>query len=605
MNTRAVIIQAFIILTIIILTVRLFYIQIVDEQYQQTAESNIVSKIVNYPYRGLIYDRHGKLIVHNEPVYDLMIVPKEIELEDSTEICQLLGLSHQEFTQSYQKARRYSPILPSLLIGQLSNEDFAKIQDKIIQFDGLSIQPRTVRGYAHPSLSNALGYVGEITRRQLTQDSTKYYKSGDLIGISGVEKQYENVLRGKRGVSFKIVNVQGQVMGSYRDGEFDSLPVPGEDLHLTIDLELQQYAEKLMAGKVGSLVAINPNNGEILAFVSSPSYDPNLLKGRRFSSNYSLIASDTLNPLFARPIQAMYPPGSMFKTIQSLIALQEKVITPNEIIQCETGLIGDLAPPGKYDVIRAITLSSNTYYYKVFRRMIQQNLNESAFIDSRLGYDKWRNYAMSFALGKKVGIDIPNENNGSIPSIQLYDRIYGVNRWKFSNIYSLSIGQGEILVTPLQMANLGAILANKGHYYTPHIVKRIGNAEERFIDRIDLPIDSIHFEPVIQGMEQVISMGSGRRAYIRDLIICGKTSTVQNPQGEDHSGFMGFAPRENPQIAVAVYVENAGWGGRAAGSTASLLIEKYVRGYITRPTVEAYVIKGDFADAKRTTDQSN
>lgn len=346
-------------------------------------------------------------------------------------------------------------------------------------------------------------------------------------------------------------------------------------------------------------MAIDPKTGEILALVSKPSYDPNLLSGRDLSKNFRVINQDSLNPLFNRPLQAMYPPGSMFKTLQALIALQEKQIGPYEKIMCEGNLIGDLADPGYYDVIKGITYSSNNYFYKVFRRVILTDEHADMFVDSRVGLANWNDYVDKFGLGRKLGVDIPGERGGYIPDVAYYDRMYGENRWKFSNIYSLSIGQGEILVTPLQMANLGAIIANKGYYYTPHIVQSIAGEEPLEYDKNDVGIDQEHFDVVIEGMQKVIEEGSGRRAFIPDLAICGKTSTVENPHGMDHSGFMGFAPKEDPQIAIAVYVENAGWGGRAAGSTASLVIEKYVKGKISRPWVEDFVLKGDFLDPRQ------
>ncbi|MFT6136665.1 MAG: penicillin-binding protein 2 [Cyclobacteriaceae bacterium] len=548
----------------------------------------------------MVYDRNGKLLIQNDPVFDILIIPKELELADSTKICELFELDHTDFLDKYQRARKYSRILPSLFIEQLSNLEFASIQDKLINLNGFLVQPRTVRSYSHASLANVMGYVAEVTPRQLNRDTTGYYKPGDNIGITGLEKSFEDQLRGSRGVSYKTVDVRGTIIGSFDEGEHDNKSIPGNNLTLTIDLDLQQYAEKLMKGKIGSLVALDPKTGEVLAFVSSPSYDPNLLSGRKYGESFTEIASDTLKPLFARPIQATYPPGSMFKTVQSLIALQEQVITQSEQVFCEGNLIGDLAPPGKYDVKKAITYSSNNFFYIIFKRMIQQGLEKSPFIDSRIGFEKWQKHVQDFGLGVRLGIDIPNENSGQIPSLRTYDGIYGENRWKFSNIYSLSIGQGEILVTPLQMANLGALLANKGSYITPHVVKSIDGKPVNNIAEHRVDIDSRHFPIVLDGMKQVIEIGSGRRAFISDIEICGKTSTVQNPHGEDHSGFMGFAPMSDPKIAIAVYVENAGWGGRAAASTASLVMEKYIRGSITKTWTENYVLKGDFADARRT-----
>jgi penicillin-binding protein 2 len=600
MRSRALIIRAFVVLTILILASRLFYIQVIETKYREAAQANILHKVVEYPYRGMVYDRNGKLLIQNDPVFDILIIPKELELADSTKICELFELDHTDFLDKYQRARKYSRILPSLFIEQLSNLEFASIQDKLINLNGFLVQPRTVRSYSHASLANVMGYVAEVTPRQLNRDTTGYYKPGDNIGITGLEKSFEDQLRGSRGVSYKTVDVRGTIIGSFDEGEHDNKSIPGNNLTLTIDLDLQQYAEKLMEGKIGSLVALDPKTGEVLAFVSSPSYDPNLLSGRKYGESFTEIASDTLKPLFARPIQATYPPGSMFKTVQSLIALQEQVITQSEQVFCEGNLIGDLAPPGKYDVKKAITYSSNNFFYIIFKRMIQQGLEKSPFIDSRIGFEKWQKHVQDFGLGVRLGIDIPNENSGQIPSLRTYDGIYGENRWKFSNIYSLSIGQGEILVTPLQMANLGALLANKGSYITPHVVKSIDGKPVNNIAEHRVDIDSRHFPIVLDGMKQVIEIGSGRRAFISDIEICGKTSTVQNPHGEDHSGFMGFAPMSDPKIAIAVYVENAGWGGRAAASTASLVMEKYIRGSITKTWTENYVLKGDFADARRT-----
>lgn len=599
MNGRSIIIQGFIILLGLIFSIRLFSIQVVDDEYKLAAENNIVQKIVDYPYRGLIKDSEGKLIVYNTPVYDLMIVPKEVDLQDSAALSTLLEIDHEEFIARYKKARGYSAILASKFMEQIPNEFFAKIQDQLVNYRGFYVLPRTVREYPERTLANALGYMGEIDRTQLNRDTTNYYRSGDYIGLTGIEKEYEKYLRGKRGIRYKIVNVQGVEKGSFHDGEYDTVPIPGKDIRLTINSDLQRYAEKLMEGKVGSLVALDPKTGEILALVSVPSYDPNMLSGRAFSENYVSIESDSLKPLINRGLQAMYPPGSMFKTIQALIALQEGVITPYEKIMCEGNLIGDHAPPGLYDVETGIQLSSNNYFYKVFRRIIQQNDHENQYYDSRIGMEKWNNYISEFGLGKRLWVDLPSENSGYIPDIHFYDRMYGANRWKFSNVYSLSIGQGEVLVTPLQMANLGAILANRGYYYTPHIVRSVEGEDPLIYPPHQVGIDAKHFEPVIEGMERVIREGSGIRAYIPGIAICGKTSTVENPHGMDHSGFMAFAPKEDPRIAIAVYVENAGWGGRAAGSTASLVIEKYIRGEITRPWVEDFVLKGDFLDERQ------
>ncbi|MEQ8681278.1 MAG: penicillin-binding transpeptidase domain-containing protein [Cyclobacteriaceae bacterium] len=460
---RSLIIQVFIVMVGLTFAIRLLSIQIFNEDYKLAAENNVIQKIIDYPYRGLVYDRNNSLMVFNTPVYDLMIVPKEAELNDSTRLCQLLQITHQEFIEKYEKARSFSPILASKFMEQIPNSLFASIQDQLVSFSGFYALPRTVRDYSSPVMANTIGYVGEVDRRTIRNDTTNYYKSGDFIGITGVEKEYEKYLRGKRGTRYQMVNVQGVVKGAFKDGEYDTVPIPGENIQLTIDLELQEYAEKLLKGKVGGVVALNPATGEILTIASYPSYDPASLSGRDRGKNFLEIQNDTLKPLFNRPLQATYPPGSMFKVVQSLIALEEGILGPNEKIMCEGGLIGDHAPPGLYDVRRAIEKSSNNFYFKVFKRVIQQGYEESAFLDSRIGLEKWHDYITKFGLGRKLGVDIPNESPGFAPSLSYYDRVYGENRWKFSNIYSLSIGQGELLVTPIQMANLCAIVANKGY----------------------------------------------------------------------------------------------------------------------------------------------
>jgi len=596
-DSRKLIIRAGVIVVGIIFLIKLLSIQVLSDNYRLAAENNIIQRIIEYPYRGLIHDRHGELLVINNPIYDLMVVPMEVEVQDTTEFCSLFGIDKPTFIEKYKEAREYSVIKPSIFIKQISNEEFARIQDKLIDFKGFYISARSVRQYPHPVLSNALGYVGEISKAQLDRDTTNYYRMGDYIGISGIESSYEEPLRGLRGVKKRMVNVRGVEQGLYKDGRLDTLSVPGRNLVSTIDLTVQQYAEKLLEGKVGSLVAIQPSTGEILSIVSAPSYDPNLLTGREFSDNFQKLSADTLVPLFNRPIMAMYPPGSMFKTIQALVALQENVLEEDELIYSDGRLIGDLAPIGYYDVEEAITYSSNNYFFKVFRRIINQGQDPSPFIDARFGLEKWRSYVVKFGLGVTLDIDIPNPTSGYVPTIGYYDRVYGQNRWKFSNIYSLSIGQGETLVTPLQMANLGAIIANKGYFYTPHIIKSIGDNGEpdpKYLIRNEVGIDSVHFNAVINGMQEVVRSGSGRRAYMPNIPVCGKTSTVENPHGEDHSGFMGFAPKDDPQIAIAVYVENAGWGGRAAASISSLVMEKYLTGEIKRKWLEDFVLKGDF-----------
>lgn len=591
MSSRVFIIRAFVVIIVVLFSVRLFSIQILDDNYKIAAENNVVQKIIQYPYRGLIFDRSDSLVVYNSPVFDLMVVPKEAYVPDTLAFCELIGIEEEEFEERLSKARRFSPILASQFLEQISDSLFAKLQDKLVEYPGFYVLPRTIRSYETEGMSNVLGYVAEVSRDDLSRDTTRYYQSGDYIGKGGLEKSYENTLRGKRGATFKVVDVQGVVKDNFRQGRFDTLPIPGDNVRLTIDLEIQRYAEKLMAGKVGSVVAIEPSTGDILALVSAPSYDPALLSGKALSENFPALSQDEQKPLFNRPLQARYPPGSMFKTIQGVIAMHESVVRPNEVITTDGSNIGDLAPPGPYTMEKAITLSSNNYFYLVMRRMVQRGVEESAFLDSRIGFERWRELVQMFGLGNRLGVDLPNEINGNVPSLAYYDRVYGTNRWKYSNLGSLSIGQGELLVSPLQMANLGAILANRGYYITPHIVKNIGETPNEAPIKQELPFEKELYEIVIDGMEKVVNSGSGFRGYLDSLYLCGKTSTVQNPHGEDHSGFMGFAPKHDAKIAIAAYVENAGQGGRAAVSVASLIVEKYIFGEVSRPWLEDYVLE--------------
>ncbi|MBU2915585.1 peptidoglycan D,D-transpeptidase FtsI family protein [Reichenbachiella agariperforans] len=595
-DDRKYIVRIFIVLIAATFLVKLFFIQILDENYKAAAENNIIHKVVEYPYRGLIYDRNNQLIVHNEPIFDLMVIPKEVFIPDTLAFCKLFRITREDFDATMNKAKRYSYIQPSQFAKQISSEWFASISDQMTGVKGFYPEARTIRGYSFDNLSNVLGYIGEINQRQLRADTTNYYRQGDYLGITGIESSYENELRGKRGVEYKMVNVRGVDQGSFKDGELDTLSIPGDDLLLSIDLDLQRYAEKLMEGKTGSVVAIEPSTGEILAFVSAPTYKPSLLSGREFSSNYGKLTQDSLKPLFNRPLMAMYPPGSIFKVVQGLIALEEGVVTANEQIYCDNSLIGDHAPPGYYDMRKGIMYSSNNYFLKVFRRIINQHPELSQFEQAPIGLKNWKEQMHKFGLGTPLGVDLPNEKAGQVPGPQLYNRIYGTGRWKVSNLSSLSIGQGETLLNPIQMANLAAIMANRGHYYRPHVVKSVGSTkylDPYYSEKIETGIKPEHFQVVIEGMQRALS-GTAGRAIIKDIEICGKTGTVQNPHGEDHSTFMAFAPMEQPKIAISVYVENAGWGGRAAASISSLMIESYIKGEITRQWLEDFVLKGDF-----------
>jgi len=580
-----------------VLLIKLFLIQVVDDSFLKKAERNAIQRVVDHPYRGLIYDRNGKLLVYNNPIFDLMVVPKEFKIGDTTRFCQLFKIEKEKLIEAYNAAKTYSRVKPSPLIKQISTTDFARIQDFLVDYPGLFIMTRSVRSYPNATAPHALGYIGEISAGQLEKDSAKYYSQGDYVGLSGLERFYESELRGKKGVKYKMVNVRGIDKGPFKDGEYDTASVAGKNLTSTIDMDLQLYGEMLMAGKKGSVVAIEPKTGEILAMISAPFYDPNSLTGAEFSKTYRKLNNDPEKPLFNRPIMAMYPPGSIFKIVQSLIGLQKGILTPNTTFACNKSLVACHNHPSPVNLFGAIRNSCNPYYHQAFRMIINQELSTNTFKDTELGLNAWREEVLKFGLGSPLGLDMSGERGGDVPSSRLYDRVYGEGRWKYSTIYSLSIGQGELQVTPIQMANLAAIFANKGYYYAPHLIKAVDGdptkIPAKYQVRHEVGVDAHHFDLIQDAMAEAL-YGTANRAIIQDLVIAGKTGTAQNPHGEDHSVFVAFAPKDNPKIAIAVYVENAGWGGRAAASTASLMIEKYIKGQITRPALEEYVLAGNF-----------
>lgn len=597
-STRKLVIPGVIVLISVIYLVKLFSIQVLDDKYTDAATSNIIQREIEYPYRGLIFDRHDDLMVYNTPEFDLMVVPQQVKELDTAKFCAAFAITREDFLKKMEKASSYSWVKPSVMIKQLSNEDLARTEDYLVDFNGFSVQSRTTRAYTEPVMANALGYVSEISKGRLERDTSNYYKQGDYIGQSGLEAYYEKELRGRRGVKFKIKNVRGIEKGRFKDGKLDTLSQPGLNLHTTIDLDLQHYGEKLLEGKSGSIVALEPSSGEVLAIVSGPSYDPAKLTGRNYSKNYGKIATDSLNPLFNRPLMAQYRPGSIFKVIQAMVALQEGVITPQTRFRCNRSIIGCHGDHTNEDLVGAITNSCNPYFYQVMKRVVNQDVSPDPFEDTRIGLKKWREHVETFGLGAPLGIDLPNEKSGMIPSVAYYDRAYHNRPWKYSNIYSIAIGEGENLVVPLQMANFAAIVANRGYYYIPHLVKSIGDSGQplpEYRKKHFTSIDAKYFDVAVEAMADVVDHGTGQyRAKLKDIVVCGKTGTVQNDPLPDHSVFIAFAPRENPQIAVSVYVEDAGQGARAAASIASLMIEKYLIGHTERPQIEAYVEKGEF-----------
>lgn len=572
--------------------IRLFYLQVIDESYKNSAQNNVLRYVTQYPARGLIYDRNGQLLVYNEAVYDLMVMPSQVTQMDTAEFCRLLDISLEGFRERLKKAKEYSRFKPSMFEKQLSKETYGFLEEKLYRYPGFYVQPRTLRKYPKPIASHLLGYVGEVNQQII--DKNPYYKSGDYIGISGIEKSYEELLRGIKGIKVRMVDVHNREVGSYQDGLLDTIAVMGKDLYLTIDAELQEYGELLMQGKMGSVVAIEPSTGEILAFLSSPGYDPNLLVGRVRGKNFKLLSDDPVKPLLNRAMMGQYPPGSTFKMVNDLVGLEEGVLNTKTRYPCQgTGsspIRCTHSHQSPLDVYVAIEQSCNPFHWNVYRSI----LSSSGHGSLRENYNNWRRHVMSMGFGKKLGTDLGNELSGSIPSAEKYDAIYGKGRWNAMTVRSLSIGQGEILATPLQIANSAAVMANRGFYYVPHVVRASGDSLIRSInyEKVTSTIKPQHYEVVVEGMRQVATMGTARWYQPEGISMCGKTGTAENPHGDDHSLFMAFAPAEKPVIAIAVVVENSGFGSTWALPIASLMIEKYINREVKRKDVEERMING-------------
>jgi len=591
--SRKYIIMALIVLASLILIVRLFIIQVVKDTYRLSADNNVLRYVTQYPARGLIYDRNNKLMVYNQAAYDLMVVPAQVTKIDTSEFCNLLDISTPSFRERMSAAVSYSRRAPSVFLKQISAESYARLQEKLFQYPGFYVQPRTLRKYSKPIAGHILGYVSEVDEAIVKKEP--YYKSGDYIGKLGIEEAYEKYLRGQRGVKIFLVDVYSRIKGSYADGRMDTIAVQGEDIISSVDMDLQEYGELLMRNKSGSIVALEPKTGEVLTLVSSPNYDPGLLVGRIRSENFSRLSADTAQlPLFNRALQAKYPPGSTFKPINGLIGLQENVITPSTLFGCNNGylFIDCHSHSSPLDLIHGISNSCNSYFCQVYRRILE-NPEYPTIEDA---YTKWREYLTEFGFGKKLGIEFTNELNGLIPSPAYFDKYYGKNKWKALTVISMAIGQGEVETTPLQMANMTAAIANRGYYYIPHIVKSIDNnkkIDQKYLTKQVINIDSANFESIVLGMEQAVNGEGGataRIAALKDIIVCGKTGTAENPHGKDHSVFVAFAPKDDPKIAIAVYVENAGFGATYAAPVASLMIEKYLTGKVTNRWSEQRIL---------------
>lgn len=574
---------------------RLYQIQVLDSEYKMSAENNAFRHVVQYPSRGVIFDRNGKLIVSNEPSFDLKVVPGTVSPFDTVEFCQLFEIEKKELEEFF-KEKNYRAVT---IKKQMLPKTYARVQEHMYKFPGFYIEKRTIRTYTKPVAAHLLGYVGEVNTHEL--DSDPYYKMGDYIGKSGIERTYDNYLRGEKGVKILVVDVHGRVQESYKHGRYDTTAYSGNSLTTTLDLDLQEYGESLMVNKIGAIVAIEPATGEILAMVSSPGYDPNLFVGNELSVNYAQVSREKNKPLYNRAIKSRYPPGSTFKPVSALIALQENVINNNTVFFISGGynagshVVKDHIS-GSVDLIMSIQHSSNAFYCNVFKKIITDHKFET-FANA---YDNWKQHLHSFGLGVKLGTDFAYEDKGLIFPSSYFDRIYGKGKWNHNTVISLAIGQGELGFTPLQIANMTAAIANRGYYFTPHVVKQIENGQIKpeFLYKHYTKIDKKHFDPVIEGMEKVVISGTARLAFVDNLYICGKTGTAQNPHGIDHSIFIAFAPKENPKIAIAVYVENAGYGSTWAAPIASLMIEKYLTDSISRQWLEHRMYDGNLLNKK-------
>ena len=583
-----------------VFTIRLFLLQVVQEKYKLSADNNVLRYVTQYPPRGVVFDRNGKLMVYNEAAYDLLVIPKQVKAFDTTEFCRLLEIPIEEVRLRLKKARSYSMVKTTVFLEQLSKEDFSALDEVLFKFPGFFVQLRTVRKYDTPTAAHVLGYTGEVNNRDIERDP--YYKMGDYIGLTGLEKSYETILRGKKGMKIKLVDVHNREMGSYQEGKYDSAAVAGKNITVSIDAEVQEYAEKLMRFKRGSIVAIEPSTGEILVMVSSPSYDPNLLVGRGRSKNFAEFNKDTLKPLFNRAIQAQYPPGSTFKTVNTLIGLQEGVLHDYTRYGCSgtstTPIPCSHSHPSPLDLYHAIEQSCNPYFWQVFRSILDQR----KFRTMQDSYNYWREEVMSFGIATILEGDVVDQKSGNLPKDTYYDRYYGKTGWKPLTIRSLAIGQGEVEQTPLQLANVAAIIANRGFYHPPHLLKAVeGDTEpaKKFEKKIPARIASTYYETLIEGMSLVYNGGGGSARYykIDSVECCGKTGTSQNPHGKNHSVFIAFAPRDNPKIAIACVVENSGYGATWAAPIASLVMEKYLKRTIKQTATEermlnAYLIEG-------------
>ena len=582
--------------------IKLFSLQVLDKDYEKLSQNNAILEIEDYPERGFIFDRKNRVLVSNQPAYDVMIIPENLSPFDTLSFCKLTGINKKKLKLNLESARKYSKRLPSVVVNQISKESYAELQEQMWKFQGFFVQKKSIRDYRVNFGANVLGYVSEVNTEDLTKDS--YYRQGDLIGRQGIEKSYEKELRGKKGKKFLQKDRFNRIIGPYKNGKYDIEPSQAQNINLTIDIELQSYGEKLMKNKRGGIVAIEPETGEVLALITAPSYDPNILVGRKRSRNYKILANDTISkPLFDRALLAQYSPGSTLKPVNALIALQEKIIDNETKYNCNKGFYYaknahmdcNCRYGTKNDLISSIHKSCNTFFSRTYINLINNSNSASK------GVEKWKNYLESFGFGNYLGYDLPIGRPGLIPNSEFYNVLYKGENWSATNIISNGIGQGEVLATPIQLANYACALANKGFYVTPHFVRTRKEEKTKIkLSKINTKVETDYFNNVIDGMQKVIEKGTARIAKIKGLEMCGKTGTVENftiingnkTQLTDHSIFIAFAPKENPKIAIAAFIENGYWGSRWAAPISSLMIEKYLYNSIDRRNLEKRMLNG-------------
>ncbi len=587
LEKRKYAIGGFIVIIALIYLVRLYNLQLGDDKYKIYADNNAFLNKTIYPSRGLIYDRNGELIVFNQPAYDVMMIPRDVQQFDTIDFCHTLNITHEQLKKRFADMRNaagYSSYTPQKLITHLSAQDYGRLQEKLYRFPGFFIQKRILRQYNHKTAANVLGNIREVSPADIDRDP--YYQRGDYCGDLGIEKSYDEYLRGVKGVEILIRDAHGRIQGRYDGGSRDVAPVSGRNLKLSIDLDLQQYAESLMVNKIGAVVAIEPATGEILALVSSPTYDPEMLVGRQRGEGYRKLVNDPYKPLFDRALMGAYPPGSTFKPSQGLILLEENIINLQTMYPCYHGFISGGLRVGCHghgspiNLKPALQTSCNAYFCWGFKAMVDKR---SKYGSSANAFEVWKKHLVSLGYGYKLGVDLPGESRGFIPNAKFYDKVYGSGHWSANTIISVAIGQGEILATPLQIANLCATIANRGWFITPHVVKEIQDTvmPAELLQKRVPTISQHYFEDVAEGMRMAVTGGTCRMAALPDIEVCGKTGTAQNPHGKDHSAFIGFAPYHDPKIAVCAYVENAGFGATFGVPVGSLVIERYLKGKIS------------------------